>query len=97
MARGDGGPERGVSRFSVSRSSTAPPAISRPLTLSPLRRLGAPWSFGFNDVGPFADEAGLAVVDVMSLAELHRNLWPNRPAGWTIDKHYLLCTLSKGG
>jgi methyltransferase (TIGR00027 family) len=58
--------------------------------------MGAPWTFGLNDLGALAKEAGLAVGDVVSLAELHRAFWSDRPAGWTIDKCYFLCTLGKG-
>jgi O-methyltransferase involved in polyketide biosynthesis len=55
--------------------------------------MGAPWRLGFNDLDAVAAEAGLTVVDVVSIGELHRALWPDQPADWTIDKHYFLCTL----
>jgi methyltransferase (TIGR00027 family) len=58
--------------------------------------MGAPWSFGLNDLGALAAEAGLGVVDVVSLAELHRTHWPHWPVDLLIDRHYFLCTLSKG-
>jgi len=58
--------------------------------------MGAPWSFGLNDLGVLAAEAGLSVADVVSLAELHRTHWPHWHVDLLIDRHYFLCTLSKG-
>jgi methyltransferase (TIGR00027 family) len=58
--------------------------------------MGAPWSFGLNDLRALAAEAGLGVADVVSLAELHRTHWPHWPVDLLIDRHYFLCTLSKG-
>ena len=58
--------------------------------------MGAPWSFGLNDLGALAAEAGLEVTDVVSLAELHRTHWPHWPVDLVIDRHYFLCTLNKG-
>jgi methyltransferase (TIGR00027 family) len=93
----------GVSRFSISLDYMDEQIIDRTTGDQPtsdfvarFAAMGAPWSFGCNNVHPLADEAGLAVVDVVSLAELHHTFWPDRPAGWTIDKHYFLCMLSKG-
>jgi methyltransferase (TIGR00027 family) len=93
----------GVSRFSISLDYMDEQIIDRTTGDQPtsdfvarFAAMGAPWSFGCNNVHPLADEAGLAVVDVVSLAELHHTFWPDRSAGWTIDKHYFLCMLSKG-
>jgi methyltransferase (TIGR00027 family) len=58
--------------------------------------MSAPWRFGCNDLDALAREAGLAVVDVVSLAALHRALWPDQPADWVIDRHYFLCELGNG-
>ena len=55
--------------------------------------MGAPWHFGLNDLDALAEEAGLSVVDAVTVAELHRAYWPGRPLASIIYQHYSLCTL----
>jgi len=93
----------GVSRFSVSLDYMDEQIIDRttgdqPTTdfVARFAAMGAPWTFGLNDVGALAAEAGLLVTDVVSLAELHRAHWPHWPVDLVIDGHYFLCTLNKG-
>ena len=56
--------------------------------------MGAPWHFGVDDLDGLAKEAGMAVVDRVREAELHRRLWPGKPLevpAWY--ENYSLCTL----
>jgi methyltransferase (TIGR00027 family) len=78
----------GVSRFSISLDYMDEQIIDRTTGDQPtsdfvarFAAMGAPWSFGCNDVHPLADEAGLTVVDVVSLAELHHTFWPDPSCG----------------
>jgi len=40
--------------------------------------MGAPWTFGIDDLDALAVDAGLIVADNVKSAELFRNFWPNR-------------------
>jgi methyltransferase (TIGR00027 family) len=55
--------------------------------------MGAPWTYGIDDLPALAKEARLAVADVVKAAELHRNYWPGRPLDSVMYDHYSLCTL----
>jgi len=56
--------------------------------------MGAPWYFGIDDLDAVAQEAGLAVADCRTLADLYRTYWPSEPVDSIIYEHYSLCTLS---
>ena len=58
--------------------------------------MGAPWSFGIDDVGALAGDAGLIVVDKIKTADLYRTFWPGRPLDSIWFDHYSLCTLAPG-
>ena len=58
--------------------------------------MGAPWSFGIDDVGALAGDAGLIVVDKIKTADLYRTFWPGRPLESIWFDHYSLCTLTPG-
>jgi O-methyltransferase involved in polyketide biosynthesis len=55
--------------------------------------MGAPWHFGMDDLPALADEAGMAIVDRVTVADLHRAYWPGAPLASIIYEHYSLCTL----
>ncbi len=55
--------------------------------------MGAPWTFGFDDLPALAGEAGLAIADSTTVGRLHRTYWPDRPLDSIIYDHYSLCTL----
>ena len=55
--------------------------------------MGAPWHFGINDLEGLADKAAMIVADVVTVAELHRTFWPDRPLDSIVYDHYSLCTL----
>ena len=57
--------------------------------------MGAPWHFGIDDLPALAEEAGLAVADVTTVADLHRRYWPGRPSDSVMYDHYSLCTLKQ--
>ena len=58
--------------------------------------MGAPWSFGIDDLGALAGDAGLIVVDKIKTADLYRTFWPGRPLDSIWFDHYSLCTLAPG-
>ncbi len=55
--------------------------------------MGAPWTFGFDDLPALAGEARLAISDATTVGKLHRLYWPERPLESIIYDHYSLCTL----
>ena len=56
--------------------------------------MGAPWSFGIDDLDALAGDAGPTVVDNVKMTELFRTFWPNRPLELESDDNYALCTLA---
>jgi hypothetical protein len=55
--------------------------------------MGAPWHFGIDDLAALADEAAMAVANAVTVGELHRTYWPDRPLDSIVYDHYSLCTL----
>ena len=55
--------------------------------------MGAPWTYGLDDLPALAREAGLAVADATRVGKLFRLYWPDRPMQSVIYDHYGLCTL----
>ena len=56
--------------------------------------MGAPWHYGIDDLEAVAAKAGLTVADRMTIGELHRRFWPERPPASIIYDHYTVCTLT---
>ncbi len=56
--------------------------------------MGAPWTFGIDDLDALAGDAGLIVIDNVKTAELFRTFWPNRRLGAKWYDNYALCTLA---
>jgi len=55
--------------------------------------MGAPWHFGIDDLPALAEDARMAVADVVTVAALHRAYWPDRALDSIIYQHDSLCTL----
>ena len=55
--------------------------------------MGAPWHYGIDDLNAVAAETGLTVADAITLGDLHRKFWPERPLESIVYEHYSLCTL----
>jgi methyltransferase (TIGR00027 family) len=55
--------------------------------------MGAPWTYGIDDLKEVAGEAALTVADRATIAQLHRKFWPERPLASVIYDHYTVCTL----
>jgi methyltransferase (TIGR00027 family) len=55
--------------------------------------MGAPWSFGIDDLDALASDAGLSAIDNVKVAELFRTFRPNRQIDSTFYNDYSLCTL----
>ncbi len=58
--------------------------------------MGAPWSFGIDDLEALAGDAGLVVVDKIKTAALYRTFWPSLPLDSIWYDNYSLCTLAPG-
>jgi methyltransferase (TIGR00027 family) len=56
--------------------------------------MGAPWTYGIDDLGAVAAEAGLHIADAATIDELHRRFRPERPVASIIYAHYTVCTLT---
>jgi methyltransferase (TIGR00027 family) len=56
--------------------------------------MGAPWSFGIDDLDTLAIDAGLGVSDNVKVVELFRAFWPNRQLDSKFFDNYALCTLA---
>lgn len=56
--------------------------------------MGAPWHYGIDDLNSVAAETGLTVADAITVGDLHRKFWPERPLQSTVYEHYSLCTLN---
>lgn len=55
--------------------------------------MGAPWHYGIDDLEALAAETGLTVADAVTVGDLHRKFWPERPLDSIVYEHYTLCTL----
>ena len=55
--------------------------------------MGAPWHYGIDDLEALAAETGLSVADAITVGDLHRKFWPERPLDSIIYEHYAVCTL----
>ncbi|HSA66301.1 MAG TPA: SAM-dependent methyltransferase [Methyloceanibacter sp.] len=58
--------------------------------------MGAPWSFGIDDLEALAVDAGLVVIDKIKTADLYRTFWPSLPLDSIWYDNYSLCTLAAG-
>jgi methyltransferase (TIGR00027 family) len=92
--------KEGVRDFSISFDYMDEAVVARatgdPGTTSFVERfaaMGAPWHFGIDDLNALAEEAAMIVADAVTVAELHRAYWPDRPLDSIIYQHYSLCTL----
>jgi hypothetical protein len=56
--------------------------------------MGAPWTFGIDDLDVLAGDAGLTVVNDVKMAELFSTFWPNRQLDSKWYDNYAVCTLA---
>jgi methyltransferase (TIGR00027 family) len=56
--------------------------------------MGAPWTFGIDDLEAVAGDAGLTVVNDVKMAELFRTFWPDRQLNSKWYDNYAVCTLA---
>jgi methyltransferase (TIGR00027 family) len=56
--------------------------------------MGAPWTYGIDDLEAVARQAGLRIADALTVDQLHRKLLPDLPVASIIYAHYTLCTLT---
>lgn len=55
--------------------------------------MGAPWTYGIDDLAELAVRCGAKVIDRVTLADLHRTFWPDRPLASPLYGYYSLCTI----
>ncbi|MFO1101666.1 MAG: SAM-dependent methyltransferase [Methylocystis sp.] len=55
--------------------------------------MGAPWTYGIDDLAELAAGCGATVIDRVTLADLHRSFWPDLPLASPIYGYYSLCTV----
>jgi hypothetical protein len=56
--------------------------------------MGAPWTFGIDDLDALADDSGLTVVNHVNMAELFRTFRPRQQLDSSWYDNYAVCTLS---
>lgn len=55
--------------------------------------MGAPWTYGINNLADLAARCGARVIDRVTVADLHRSYWPDRPLASPMYDYYSLCTV----
>jgi methyltransferase (TIGR00027 family) len=55
--------------------------------------MGAPWTYGIDDLAELAAGCGAKVIDRVTLADLHRSFWPDLPLASPLYGYYSLCTV----
>ncbi|MBM3551832.1 MAG: class I SAM-dependent methyltransferase [Alphaproteobacteria bacterium] len=55
--------------------------------------MGAPWTYGIDDLSALAAGCGAKVIDRVTLADLHRTFWPDQPLASPLYGYYSLCTV----
>jgi methyltransferase (TIGR00027 family) len=75
----------------VIQNQTGDPEITR--VVERFAAMGAPWTYGIDDLSEIAANCGAKVIDRVTLAELHRSFWPNLPLASPIYGYYSLCTV----
>lgn len=59
--------------------------------------MGAPWTFGIDNVPALARDAGLSVAEIRKTGDLYRAYRPARPVDSPLYDYYFLCTLERAG
>jgi methyltransferase (TIGR00027 family) len=93
-----------VRRFSISFDYMDTPVVARttgePGATGFVERfaaMGAPWTYAIDDLAALAAATGMSVADAVTVGDLHRKFWPERPLESVIYDHYTLCTLVPDG
>ena len=55
--------------------------------------MGAPWTYGIDDLTELAARCEATVLDRVTVADLHRSYWPNQPLASPMYDYYSLCTV----
>ncbi|MGD9658824.1 MAG: class I SAM-dependent methyltransferase [Methylocystis sp.] len=75
----------------VIRNQTGDPEITA--VVERFAAMGAPWTYGINDLCGLAADCGAKVIDRVTIADLHRTFWPDRPLASPLYGYYSLCTV----
>lgn len=55
--------------------------------------MGAPWTYGIDNLAELAARCGAEVLDRVTIADLHRTYWPGQPLASPLYDYYSLCTV----
>ncbi len=75
----------------VIRDETGDPEIAG--VVARFAAMGAPWTYGIDDLAELAARCGAQVLDRVTLADLHRTFWPDQPLASPLYGYYSLCTV----
>lgn len=78
----------------VIKNRTGDPEITR--VVERFAEMGAPWTYGIDDLSELAPRCGAKVIDRVTIADLHRSFWPDQPLASSIYGYYSLCTVQNG-
>ena len=97
------GVSRNLRRFSLSFDYLAPEVIANTTgdpeitaVVGRFAQMGAPWTYGVSDVESLVKNIGARVADRVTIAELHRLYWRDKPTDSRLFDYYSLCTLEAG-
>ena len=75
----------------VIKEETGDPEISS--VVARFAAMGAPWTYGIDDLAELGARCGAKVLDRVTLADLHRTYWPDQPLASPLYGYYSLCTV----
>lgn len=73
------------------KNETGDPQITS--VVAKFAAMGAPWTYGINNLADLAARCGASVLDRVTVADLHRAYWPDQPLGSPMYDYYSLCTV----
>lgn len=75
----------------VIRNETGDPEITD--VVGRFAAMGAPWTYGIDNLAELAARCGAKVLDCVTIADLHRTFWPGQPLASPLYDYYSLCTV----
>ncbi|MGD9545126.1 MAG: class I SAM-dependent methyltransferase [Methylocystis sp.] len=76
---------------SVIDNTTGDPEIAD--VVARFAAMGAPWTYGIDNLSDLAAQCRATVVDRVTVADLHRTFWPDQPLASPLYGYYSLCTV----
>ena len=75
----------------VVNNATGDPEITS--VVERFAAMGAPWTYGIENLAEQAARCGANVLDRCTVADLHRTYWPDQPLTSPLYGRYSLCTV----